>query len=32
MAIRKIEQEAHMIGLTERVTEMIQKERGSENA
>lgn len=27
MAIRKIEQEAHISGLTERVTEMIQKEK-----
>jgi len=28
MAIRKIEQEAHMAGLTDRVTEMIRKEKG----
>jgi exosome complex component RRP4 len=27
MAIRKIEQEAHTTGLTDRVTEMIRKER-----
>lgn len=28
MAIRKIEQEAHMSGLTDRVTEMLRKEKG----
>lgn len=28
MAIRKIEQEAHTSGLTDRVTEMLQKEKG----
>jgi exosome complex component RRP4 len=28
MAIRKIEQEAHTTGLTDRVTEMLRKEKG----
>jgi len=28
MAIQKIEQEAHTSGLTDRVTEMVRKERG----
>jgi len=28
MAIRKIEQEAHTSGLTDRVTEMLRKEKG----
>jgi exosome complex component RRP4 len=31
MAIRKIEQEAHMSGLTDRVTEMLRKEKGEKS-
>jgi len=31
MAIRKIEQEAHTSGLTDRVTEMLRKEKGQKS-